>query len=155
MRDEKRFLDGREVTDPPSIFLGAAASPSDPNLFHESLRLEKKIYAGAQFIQTQLVYDVEVLSRWMEALDKRNLLRKAHILVGIGPIRSSKVARYIQDHIPDVHIPDQFVKALDFKFARELMVKIKLIPGVSGIHIMSMRWEKVVPRLLREMRIES
>jgi methylenetetrahydrofolate reductase (NADPH) len=164
MRDEKRFLDGREVTDPPSIFLGAAASPSDPNLFHESLRLEKKIYAGAQFIQTQLVYDVEVLSRWMEALDKRNLLRKAHILVGIGPIRSSKVARYIQDHIPDVHIPDQFVKALEnssnpeetgFKFARELMVKIKLIPGVSGIHIMSMRWEKVVPRLLREMRIES
>jgi methylenetetrahydrofolate reductase (NADPH) len=163
MRDEKRFLDGREMTEPPKIYLGAAGSPNDPNLLHESIRLEKKVNAGAQFIQTQLVYDVDVLSQWLEALDKRNLLGKVHILVGIGPIRSAKVAHYILDHIPDVQIPDQFVDALEkstnpeetgFQFTVELANRMKTIPGVAGIHIMSMRWEKVIPRLLGEMGAE-
>ncbi len=164
MRDEYRFLDGREITDPPKLFLGAAGSPSDSNLWHESIRLEKKINAGAQFIQTQLVYDVRVLSQWLEALDRRNLLGKVHILVGIGPIRSSKTARFIQDHIPDVFIPPAFIQKLEkspepeetgFEFTLDLMQKMKAVPGIRGIHIMSMSWENVIPRLLREASLDN
>lgn len=61
LRDEGRFLDGRDMAEPPELFLGAAGSPNDPDPHLEAMRLEKKINAGAQFIQTQLVYDVEAL----------------------------------------------------------------------------------------------
>lgn len=145
--------------------------PSRPCVWHiiyeraeQSGRLEKKINAGAQFIQTQLVYDVEVLSRWLEALDQRNLLDKVHILVGVDPLRSAEMARYIQNHIPDVTIPDTFVHDLEqssepektgFEFALELIKKIESIPGVGRIHIMGMRWEKVIPRLLDETKLNN
>jgi methylenetetrahydrofolate reductase (NADPH) len=161
MRDEQRFLDGREIEFPPQLFLGAAGSPSDPKLAYEALRLEKKINAGAQFFQTQLVYDIDALYRWLEALDRRDLLGKAHILVGIGPLRSVKVASYIRKHIPDIVIPQTTINALEnspdpketgFELALELIRKVSVIPAVGGVHIMSVGWEKVLPRLLREAK---
>ncbi len=164
MRDEHRFLDGREIESPPKLFLGAAASPSGPNLLHETLRLKKKINAGAQFIQTQLVYDIDALCRWLEALDKSDLLRKTHILVGIGPLRSAKVARYIQEHIPDIVVPQTFINALErssnpdetgFEFALELIRKLTVLPGVSGVHIMTMGWEEILGRLVREAELPA
>ena len=160
MRDNSTFLDGREVDKPPDLFLGAAGSPGDPNLNHEALRLEKKINAGAQFIQTQLVYDVETLTRWLEALVRRNLLGKAHILVGIGPLRSVKVARYMQENIPDIKIPLSLIEKLENSFdpqetgleiALELVHEVRNLPGVSGIHVMALGWEKILPRLLSEV----
>jgi methylenetetrahydrofolate reductase (NADPH) len=159
MRDESNFLDGRELGSPPNLFLGAAGSPNDPNLLHEALRMEKKINAGAQFIQTQLIYDTGSLQRWLEALDERNLLDKVHILVGVGPLRSLKVARYIQEHIPDVLIPARYVEQMErspdpeqtgLEIALELIQEIRDIPNVSGIHIMSVGWESVLPRLIVE-----
>ncbi len=160
MRDNSTFLDGREIDKPPDLFLGAAGSPGDPNLSHEALRLEKKINAGAQFIQTQLVYDVETLTRWLEALVRRNLLGKAHILVGIGPLRSVKVARYMQENIPDIKIPLSLVEKLENSFdpqetgleiALELVHEVRNFAGVRGIHVMALGWEKILPRLLSEV----
>jgi methylenetetrahydrofolate reductase (NADPH) len=159
MRDDSRFLDGRELSAPPNLFLGAAGSPNDPNLLHEALRMEKKINAGAQFIQTQLIYKIEALQRWLEALDKRKLLEKVHILVGVGPLRSLKVARYIQEHIPDVVIPVHFVERMEhssdpeqtgLEIALEVIQEIRDIPSVSGIHLMSVGWESILPRLIEE-----
>jgi methylenetetrahydrofolate reductase (NADPH) len=160
MRDNSTFLDGREVDKPPDLFLGAAGSPGDPNLNHEALRLEKKINAGAQFIQTQLVYDIEALTRWLEALDRRDLLDKAHILIGIGPLRSVKVAQYMQYNIPDIEIPlsliEKLEKSLDpqetgLEITLELIQKVRNLPGVSGMHVMALGWEKILPRLLSEV----
>ena len=164
MRDESTFLDGREVDVPPDLFLGAAGSPGDPNLNHEALRLEKKINAGAQFIQTQLVYDVEALTRWLEALDRRGLLDKVHILIGIGPLRSVEVAQHIQDNIPDIEIPisliEKLEKSLDpqetgLEITLDFIHKIRNLPGVSGIHVMALGWEKILPRLLSEVGMKE
>jgi methylenetetrahydrofolate reductase (NADPH) len=160
MRDEGRFLDGRLVSDPPRLFIGAAGSPNDPDPRHEALRLEKKINAGAQFIQTQLVYDLEALERWLEALDRRNLLSKVHILVGIGPLSSVKAANFLRERIPDVSVPLPIIERLKqslnpkdvgFEIALELIQNVKSLPQVSGVHIMSLGWETILPRLLNEI----
>ncbi len=160
MRDNSTFLDGREVDKPPDLFLGAAGSPGNPNLNHEALRLEKKINAGAQFIQTQLVYDLEVLERWLEALDRRNLLSKVHVLVGIGLLRSVKVAHFLRERIPDIVVPLAIIERLKqglnpeeagFEIALELIQNVKTIPGVNGVHFMSLGWETILPRLLNEI----
>jgi methylenetetrahydrofolate reductase (NADPH) len=157
MRDKKIFLDGREIAKPPDLFLGAAGSPGDPKLKHEALRLEKKINAGAQFIQTQLIYDIDALTRWLEALDKRNLIGKVHILVGIGPLRSAKVARYMQENIPDIEFPLSLLEKMEksqnpqetgLEITFDLIREVRTLPGVSGIHIMVLGWEKILPRLL-------
>ena len=161
LRDEERFLDGRKVNGPPQIFLGAAGSPNDPIPQHEALRLEKKINAGAQFIQTQLVYDVSLLERWLDALDERDLLSKVHILVGVGPLRSPKVAHFLKERIPDIVVPDSIVEQLEMstnpeetgvELTLELIRKIKALPGIRGIHIMSLGWEAILPRLVNEVR---
>jgi methylenetetrahydrofolate reductase (NADPH) len=126
---------------------------------HEARRLEKKINAGAQFIQTQLVYDVNLLERWLAALEARDLLTKVHILVGIGPLRSIRVARYMLEHIPDIAIPAQLVERMEksaqpeetgLEIALRLIEEVKRLPGVSGIHLMSVGWEAILPRLLHE-----
>lgn len=126
---------------------------------HEALRLEKKINAGAQFFQTQLVYDVELLERWLEELEARDLLSKVHILVGIGPLRSVRTARYMLDHIPDIAMPARLVERMEhspepqktgLEIALGLIEEVKQLPGVSGIHLMSVGWESILPRLLRE-----
>jgi methylenetetrahydrofolate reductase (NADPH) len=160
MRDKGIFLDGREIDKPPDLFLGAAGSPGDPNVNHEALRLEKKINAGAQFIQTQLVYDVKTLSCWLEALDKRNLIGKVHILAGIGPLRSVKIARYMQENIPDIKIPSSLIEKLEesqdpqetgLKITLELVQGIRNLSGVSGIHVMALGWEEILPHLLSKV----
>lgn len=159
MRDEGQFLDGRPIKQPPALFLGTAASPSDSVPEHEARRLEKKINAGAQFIQTQLVYDINLLERWLAALEARDLLTKVHILVGIGPLRSVRVARYMLEHIPDITVPAQLVTRLERSAAPEktgleialtLIEQVRRLPGVSGIHLMSVGWEAILPRLLSE-----
>lgn len=159
MRDDGQFLDGRLVKKPPCLFLGTAASPRDSMPQHEALRLEKKINAGAQFFQTQLVYDVELLERWLEELEARDLLSKVHILVGIGPLRSVRTARYMLDHIPDIAMPARLVERMEhspepqetgLEIALGLIEEVKQLPGVSGIHLMSVGWESILPRLLRE-----
>lgn len=159
LRDEGRFLDGRDMSEPPELFLGAAGSPNDPDPHLEAMRLEKKINAGAQFIQTQLIYDVDSLKRWLEAMEARDLLSKAHILVGIGPLRSVKVVRYMQKHIPDVLMPPRLAAKMErsvdsqetgLEIALELIHEVKDLPGVSGLHIMSVGWERIIPRLLRK-----
>jgi 5,10-methylenetetrahydrofolate reductase len=161
MRDESRFLDGRRLEEPPRLFIGTAASPNDPNPKHEVLRLKKKINAGAQYIQTQLVYDVDQLQRWLEVMDRHDLIDKVYILIGIGPLHSVKVARFMQERIADVSIPSPLLERMEqssspsetgFEIALEIIQKVKNLPGVRGVHIMSLGWEAILPRLVGELR---
>ena len=159
MRDDAIFLDGRPLKNPPRLFLGVAGSPNAPNLRYEALRLEKKIHAGAQFIQTQLVYDVDTFAAWMEALDKRNLLDKVHILAGVGPLRTAKSTRYIATQLHNVRVPPAILTRMEgardapeegIQIALEIIERLRTLKGLSGIHLMAMGWEAVIPRLVVE-----
>jgi 5,10-methylenetetrahydrofolate reductase len=97
----------------PTWFLGAAASPFGAPPKYEAIRAEKKINAGAQFIQTQPIFDYDRFLDWVEALDKRNLLEKVYILPGLIPLKSSRAAHFMADEVPGVHIPPELVKRMD------------------------------------------
>ena len=164
MRDEGRYMDGREIKTPPQYFLGAAASPFASEPRFQALREHKKVNAGAQFFQTNLVYDVGHLEVWLNELTKRGFLDKVFILVGITPLKTLKMARYMSTEVPGVQIPDvvlQRMEAADAagnaqeegaQIALELMDKIRRLggQGVHGLHIMAVGWEEIVPRLVRE-----
>jgi methylenetetrahydrofolate reductase (NADPH) len=161
MRDEGIYLDGRKMKSPPKLFLGSAASPFASEPKYQALREEKKINAGAQFFQTNLIFDPEGLDLWLDALDKRNLLDKIYILAGVSPIRSNRMAQYLHHNIPGVRLPteilDRFADAsaddyeeLGVEIALEIIEKIKTKQGINGIHLMSVGWEAIVPRIISE-----
>ncbi len=165
MRDEGIYLDGRKMKNPPKLFLGAASSPStsDPGL--QAIRDQKKVNAGAQFFQTNLVFDVARIYDWLEHLDKRNILDKVYILIGIAPLKSYKVAEYLHEKVPGVTIPDNILNRMKkagegaseegTQIALELIDSVKKIRGVNGIHIMSLGWEAVVQRIVTESGLSN
>ena len=162
MRDEGVYLDGRAIKQRPQFFLGAAASPFGAPPKYEALRAEKKVNAGAQFIQTQPIFDYDRFLEWLEALDKRNLLDKVYILGGLIPLKSARAAHFMADEVPGVAIPPELVKRMDeagdkegqqeegVAIALELIEKLKATPGLNGMHIMAVHWESIVPRLVEE-----
>jgi len=162
MRDEARYLDGREIQEPPKFFLGAAASPFGVLPDYEAIRVEKKVNAGAQFIQTQPVFDHGRFVDWLGALDKRNLLGKVHILAGLIPLKSARAAQFMAGEVPGVVIPEGMVRrmteagdkeaqeAAGFRLAQEILEKLKATQGISGVHIMAVHWESIIPRLVEE-----
>jgi methylenetetrahydrofolate reductase (NADPH) len=167
MRDEGVSLDGRELKDRPRFFLGSAASPFGPLPQYEAIRAEKKLNAGAQFIQTQPVFDLQRFTDWLEALDRRNLLGRVHILAGVLPLKSSRAAHFMAREVPGVVIPDAILKRMaeagspeaqqetGFEIALETLASLGATPGIRGAHIMAVHWESIVPRLLEEAGIAS
>lgn len=158
MRDECHFLDARDLKCAPPLFIGAAGSPFASNERFQAMREEKKVNAGAQFFQTNLVYDVDGFERWLAALDKRGVLGRVYILAGVTPMRSAKAARMINE-VPGVKVPAHLVERLEkaadpkeegVQITLEIVDRIKRLPGVSGIHFMAVGWESIVPRLVKE-----
>jgi methylenetetrahydrofolate reductase (NADPH) len=160
MRDEGKYLDGRAIKFPPNIFIGAAASPYASEPRFQAIREHKKVNAGAQFFQTNLVYDIDGLEIWLNALAQRNILDKVYILVGITPLKSYKVAQYMHNEVPGVFIPERLMKRMEkagdgaaeegVQIALELIEAVKKLQGVHGIHLMAVGWEEIVPRIVRE-----
>jgi methylenetetrahydrofolate reductase (NADPH) len=164
MRDEGRYMDGREIKTPPQFFLGAAASPFASEPSFQALREHKKVNAGAQFFQTNLVYDASLLEIWLNELAKRSILEIVYVLVGITPLKTLKMARYMNDEVPGVVIPAALLKRMEAAeqagnaqeegvlIALELIQKIRKFEGqgVHGLHIMAVGWEEIVPRIVSE-----
>jgi len=162
MRDEGHYLDGREMKTSPQFFLGAAAAPFASEPKFQALREQKKVNAGAQFFQTNLVFDAERLDEWLNELDKRGILEKVYILVGITPLKSLKMARFMHDEVPGVVIPQSLLKRMEqaeaagnaaeegVQIALELIQKIRTKRGVNGLHLMAVGWEEIVPRIVAE-----
>lgn len=165
MRDEGIYLDGREIKNRPLLFLGAAAAPfaQDPKL--QVIRDRKKINAGAQFLQTNLVFDPDRLDPWLEQLDMEGLLDKISILVGISPLKSLSLARYLNDKIPGVTVPERVMKRLadagdrfaeeSISITAETLVRLKAKKGVSGVHIMPLGWEDALPIIIEKAANET
>jgi methylenetetrahydrofolate reductase (NADPH) len=163
MRDEGRYLDGREIKFPPKFFLGAAASPFASTPKFQALREHKKVNAGAQFFQTNLVYDIERMEIWLNELAKQNILNKVYIMVGITPLKSLKMARYMTE-VPGVWVPEPILKRMEaadsagnaqeegVQIALELARKIKGYDkqGIHGLHIMPVGWEDIIPRIVTD-----
>ncbi len=164
MRDEGRYLDGREIKTRPQYFLGAAASPFASEPRFQALREHKKVNAGAQFFQTNLVYDADRMETWLNELAKRGVLGKVYILIGITPLKSFKMAKYLNDDVPGVFVPEELMKRMaaadqagnaqdeGVQIALELIEKIKRFKGqgIHGLHIMAVGWEEIVPRIVTE-----
>lgn len=164
MRDEGRYMDGREIKTPPQFFLGAAASPFASQPKFQALREHKKVNAGAQFFQTNLVFDAAHMEIWLNELGKRNVLDKVYILIGITPLKTFKMAKYMNDEVPGVFIPEALIKRMEtaekagnaqeegVQIALELIEKIRKFEGqgVNGLHIMAVGWEEIVPRIVTE-----
>jgi methylenetetrahydrofolate reductase (NADPH) len=165
MRDEGIYLDGRKMKEPPKYFLGAATSPfaSDPVL--QAIKDHKKVNAGAQFFQTNLIFEPEKLDLWLEQLDKRNILNKVYILIGIAPLKSYKAALYLHENVPGVRLPENIMNRMEkagdsapeegVQIALELIESIKRKQGVNGIHIMTLGWESIVKRIVSESGLDK
>lgn len=160
MRDEGTYLDGRIMKEHPRFFLGAATSPfaSDPLL--QAMKDQKKVNAGAQFFQTNIIFEPDRLDPWLEELEKRNVLGKVSILAGLVPLKSFKVAEYLHTKVPGVTVPESILKRMEkagessqeegVQISLEIIDKVKNKKGINGIHIMTLGWEAVVERLVRE-----
>ncbi|MBZ4682128.1 MAG: acetyl-CoA decarbonylase/synthase complex subunit delta [Thermodesulfobacterium sp.] len=155
-----KFLNGQEIKgENPRFFIGATENPfADPSEYRVR-RLAKKIKAGAEFIQTQLVYDVTKFKQFMYIAHNEGLTEKAYILAGIVPPKSFRMIDYIKSHLPGSCVPEDLVKRMreakdpleeGIKIAVELIEQIKEIPGVKGFHLMAIGWEEYLPEILKK-----
>jgi methylenetetrahydrofolate reductase (NADPH) len=175
MRDEKIFECGDAFTgQEPRFFLGAAAAPFADPIDFRPYRLAKKVQAGANFIQTQLIYDVEAFKKYMQKVRELGLHEKTYILAGLGPLKSPGMARYMKNNVPGILVPDDIIQRMtdagkswsnipkdqltkDDKKARskawreegikiciDLINQVREIKGISGVHIMAIEWEEAV-----------
>ncbi len=167
MRDEACFECGDAFKGPePRFFIGAAANPFGDPFEWRPYRLAKKVKAGADFIQTQLIYNVERFAEYMEKVRELGVHERVAILAGIGPLKSPGMARYMRDQVPGLDVPDIWVDRMtkategidkEDKAARrnawrnegiqvaiDLIKAIREIPGVAGVHIMAIEWEEAV-----------
>lgn len=159
MRDEKKFLNGEEMEVEPRFFIGAAENPfADPFEFR-AIRLGKKVQAGADFIQTQIVLNVEKFAAWMEQVRKLGLHKKTYILAGVSPLKSVGMARYMKNNVPGMDVPDELIermkgaedpKAEGIEICVDIIKQVRKIEGVSGVHIMAIEWEEAVPRIVEK-----
>ncbi|OMH30547.1 methylenetetrahydrofolate reductase [Motiliproteus sp. MSK22-1] len=157
MRDKSEFLSGRKITDPPKVFLGAAANPFAPPYDFRPHRMAKKIAAGAQFIQTQYCFDIPRFKEFMARSRDLGLLEKVFVLPGVGPMASARTATWIRNNVPGIHIPDAVIKRLagaqDQKkegqqICIDLIQELREIEGVSGVHVMAYRQEESVAEII-------
>ena len=162
MRDQGAFLSGRKISVPPALFLGAVENPFAPPLDWRGERLAKKIEAGAEFIQTQYVFDVEVFREFMTRVRELGMLQRVYILAGVGPLKSPRAAEFMRTRVPGVVIPDALVdrlkktprdrwRAEGIEICIELIEQIREIEGVAGIHVMAYRQEEVVSEIIHSV----
>ena len=158
MRDRGTYLSGRKLEQAPSFFIGAVENPFAPPLEFRPLRLQKKVRAGADFIQTQLVFDVPIFARFMAMVSDLGLLQKVFIIPSIGIPRSARSARFMKEKVPGLLVPDALIARMDktpparqadegIQVAVELVKAVREIPGVAGVHLIGIKWEEGVLRV--------
>jgi len=158
------LLSEQEMKKTPGFVIGAAANPFAEPLEMRIIRLYKKVQAGACFIQTQPVFDMNIFNKWMEKVVELGLHEKCAILAGVMPVKSVKALYHMKKEVPGVKINDEYIsrleKALDpkeegVKIAVEMIQTIRKIKGVRGIHIMPVMWESITPVIVKEAGLNS
>ncbi len=164
MRDKGVFLSGRKITRPPLLFLGAAENPCIQPYEWRPDRLIKKIEAGAEFIQTNYIFDIPLFEKFMARVRDQGAEKRVFIIAGLGPLASAKAARWMRSNVPGIHIPDQIIARMEGaanpseegkKICIELMQQLREIEGVAGVHIMAYRREHLVSSIILESGVLS
>lgn len=158
LRDAGTLAGGDTVDDPPNLFLGATVNPFGGPADESVVNLRGKVDAGADFVQTQAVYDLDAFEEWMGLVRKEWLHEKAYLLAGIIPLKSAKMARFVDEKVPGIMVPpsvvDRMGKASDgraegLKIALDAIERLRGVEGVRGVHLMAVEWEDVVPRIVK------
>lgn len=160
MRDEGKFLGGDDIKRPPQMFVGAAANPFADPFEIRVARLAKKVKAGAEFIQTQCIYNIDKFEEWMKGVCDRGLHEKVYVLAGMTPMKSVGMAKYMKNRVPGMDVPDEIIKRLagvekgkqaaeGIKICIEHMQRLSEVQGVAGFHIMAIEWEQKVPEIVK------
>jgi len=157
MRDKKQFINGEEIERPPSFFIGAVENPFAEPFEYRAPRLMKKIEAGADFFQTQIVCNVDKFKKWMADVRRLGGHKKAYILAGVAPLKSVGMAKYMKKFVPGMDVPDELIKRMEkakdakeegINICVEIIKEMKKIDGISGVHIMAIEWEEAVPTIV-------
>ena len=161
MRDNEKFLGGGDISRPPNMFVGAAANPFADPFEIRVPRLAKKVAAGADFIQTQCIYNLDKFELWMKMVCDRGLHEKVNILAGLTPFKSAGMARYMKNRVPGMDVPDEVVKRMaatpkeeqpeeGLKICIESIQRLKEVEGIAGFHVMAIEWEEKVPEIVEK-----
>lgn len=160
LRDEKKFICGEALKEhEPRFFIGAVANPFADPFEWRVIRMEKKVNAGADFIQTQCILDMERFERWMELVRQRGLHKRTKIMAGIMPLKSARAAKYMQESVSGMLVPNEIVdrmknaanpKEEGVKIAVEQIKHLRQMEGIAGVHIMAVAWEEIVPTIVKE-----
>ena len=164
MRDEGKFANGDDIDEPPRMFVGAACNPfADPFEFRVR-RLSKKIKAGADFIQTQCIFNLARFREFIRQALDMGILENVHLLAGVTPLKSVGMAEYMQKEVPGMDIPDEVLSRLKsapkvrvaeegIAIACEQIAEFREMRGVSGIHLMAIEWEHRVPEIAERAKL--
>ena len=159
MRDEGKDMSGFDLNDPPEMFIGAAANPFADPFEYRVIRLAKKIDAGADFIQTQCIYNMDRFKEWMKMAREEGLTQKVHILGGVTPLKSAGMAKFMNNKVAGMDVPEAVInrmagvpkeKAVEegLKICLETIAELRDIEGVHGVHIMAIEWEDIVGEIV-------
>jgi methylenetetrahydrofolate reductase (NADPH) len=159
MREQHKLLSGRDLKPAPDWFIGAVENPFAPPLKWRAERLGKKVAAGAQFFQTQFVFDVGIFTQFMHQVRDLGLEKRCFILAGVGPIKSLRALEHMQREVPGMYVPEEVVRRLrgvpddrvaaeGLKVCTEIITQVMNIPGVAGVHVMAFNWEDSIPEIL-------
>ncbi len=160
MRDEGKDMSGFALDVAPQMFIGAAENPFADPFEYRVIRLAKKIAAGADFIQTQCVYDMPRFREWIRLAREQGLTEQVHILAGVTPMKSARMAKYMATKVPGMTVPDSLIKRLEgagkekgaeegIKVCLETIQEMRELKGVHGVHIMAIEWEDHVPEIVK------
>ena len=161
MGETGRLPGGRPLAAMPRLFIGAADSPLDPPADWRPTALERKIAAGARFVQTQFCFDAGVARRYAGRLAELGVAERAWLLIGVGPLRSARSARWMNDNLFGVHVPEAVMRRLEgardseeegIRVCVELIEEMRAMPGVAGVHVMGPRSEAAAAEAIRRAR---
>ena len=165
MRDERKLLGSdEELAGSVPFFIGAAANPFAKPYEFRALRLAKKVEAGADYVQTQCVYDVAMFAQWMKAVRDLGVHTRCRILAGITPLKSAGMTRYMAQNVPGIIIPEAIIKRMGdapkgkgaetgLAICAEIIEQLRAIEGVAGIHIMAIEWEQKVREIVQTAKL--
>jgi len=169
MRDQGKLLCGEELKNskkaellPPKIFVGAAANPFAPPLDFRILRFAKKVSAGADFVQTQTIFDIDKFKTWLSRIVDAGLHEKVAILGGVMPVKSHRALIYMKESVAGMTIPDELIKRMEqaddrkeegVKICVELIQQLRELEGLRGVHISTVEWEKIIPEAIERARL--
>lgn len=162
MMEQECLDNGRKISPAPQFFMGAAANPFAPPYEYRPLRLAKKIAAGARFVQTQLIYNVQRFRDYMTRVQDLGLDKQVFILAGVGPLKSAEQARYMATQVAGMEVPEAIVKRMantpkaaqpeeGIRICVEIVEQVRDLPGVAGIHIMAVHWAEAVPEIVKRV----